>query len=43
VRRECRSALKIVRIWLRRFKNTKLKFNSILLIDESPVDKNNSI
>ena len=29
--------------WLRSFKNTKIKINSILLTDESPIDKENSI
>jgi hypothetical protein len=43
VRRGCQSAQKIAKNWLRRFKNTKLKFDSILLIDESLVDKENSI
>jgi hypothetical protein len=43
VRRGCQSAHKIAKNWLRRFKNTKLKFDSILLIDESLVDKENSI
>jgi len=33
----------MVRIWLRRFKNTKIEINSILLTDESLVDKENSI
>jgi hypothetical protein len=25
--------------WLRRFKNTKIEIDSILLTDESPIDK----
>ena len=29
--------------WLRRFKIQKLKFGRILLTDESPIDKENSI
>jgi hypothetical protein len=34
----------MVKNWLRRFKKIqKLKFDSILLTDESPVDKENSI
>jgi hypothetical protein len=35
----CWTAQKIVRNWLRRFKNTRLKFDSIYLTDESPVEK----
>jgi hypothetical protein len=33
----------MVRIWLRRLKNTKIEINSILLTDESLADKENSI
>jgi hypothetical protein len=33
----------MVRNWLRRFKNTKIKIESIFLTDESHVDKENSL
>jgi len=37
------NAHKMTRNWLRRFKNTKKKFNSIFLTNESSIDKENSI
>jgi hypothetical protein len=42
VRRGCQSTLKMARIWLKRLKNTRLKFDSILFTGESPVDEGNS-
>jgi len=32
----------MARIWLKRLKNTRLKFDSILFTGESPVDEGNS-
>jgi len=43
VKRGCRNAQKIVKIWLGVLKIQKLKFGSILLADDSLVDKENSI
>jgi hypothetical protein len=43
VRRGCRSAHKIVKHWLRRFKIQRLKFDNIFFTDESSIDKENSI
>ena len=37
------NAHKMTRNWLRRFKNTKKKINSIFLTNESSIDKENSI
>ena len=41
--KKCQSALKMLKNWLRMFKNQKFIFDSISLTDESPVDKENSI
>jgi hypothetical protein len=43
MKRGCESAQKMTINWLRRFKNTKTKFDSISLIGESPIDEENSI
>ena len=43
IKRGCESAQKMIINWLRRFKNTKTKFDSILLIGESSIDEENSI
>jgi hypothetical protein len=37
------NAQKMTKNWLRRLKIQRLKFDSIFFIDESPVDKENSI
>jgi hypothetical protein len=43
VKKGCQSVPKMVKNWLRRFKNTKIEIDSISLTDESPVDEENLI